>query len=108
MFWAFHKKRTALNTVRNIYGIEMKKKIIAASAIVVWLFLISFFMIASGHVDLPVFFVLWLIGILVVVEMIDTRFSQPVYLKYVKLLVAAGIVIFGIIVTQKVLEILVK
>jgi len=86
----------------------MKKKIIAASAIVVWLFLISFFMLTSRHVDLEVFFVLWLIGILVVVEMIDTRFSQPAYLKYVKFLVAAGIVIFGVIVTQKVLEILAK
>jgi hypothetical protein len=86
----------------------MKKKIIAASAIVVWLFLISFFMLTSRHVDLEVFFVLWLIGILVVVEMIDTRFSQPAYLKYVKVLVAAGIVVFGVIVTQKVLEILAK
>ena len=86
----------------------MKKKIIAASALVVWLFLISFFMILSRHVDIEVFFVLWLIGVLVVVEMIDTRFSQPVYLKYVKILVAAGIVIFGVIVTQKVLEILAK
>ncbi len=86
----------------------MKKKIIAASALVVWLFLISFFMILSRHVDIEVFFVLWLIGVLVVVEMIDTRFSQPVYLKYVKMLVAAGIVMFGVIVTQKVMEILVK
>ena len=86
----------------------MKKKIIAASALVVWLFLISFFMILSRHVDIEVFFVLWLIGLLVVVEMVDTRFSQPVYLKYVKVLVAAGIVIFGVIVTQKVLEILAK
>ena len=86
----------------------MKKKIIAASALVVWLFLISFFMILSRHVDIEVFFVLWLIGLLVVVEMVDTRFSQPVYPKYVKVLVAAGIVIFGVIVTQKVLEILAK
>ena len=86
----------------------MKKKLIAATVLVVWLVLISFFMVLARHVDIEVFFVLWLIGILVVVEMVDTRFSQPVYLKYVKFVVAAGIVVFGIIVTQKVLEILAK
>ena len=86
----------------------MKKKLVAATVLVVWLVLISFFMILARYVDIEVFFVLWLIGLLVVVEMIDTRFSQPAYLKYVKFVVAAGIVVFGIIVTQKVLEILAK
>ena len=86
----------------------MKKKLIAATVLVAWLVLISFFMLLARHIDIEVFFVLWLIGLLVVVEMIDTRFSQPEYLKYVKFVVAAGIVIFGIIVTQKVLEILAK
>jgi len=32
-------------------------------------------MILSRHINIAVFFVIWLIGVLVVVEMIDTRFS---------------------------------
>jgi len=44
--------------------------------------------------------------ILIIVELMDMRFSLPSYLRYIKYLVAAGIVVFGAIVTQKVLEIL--
>ena len=67
---------------------------------------ISAFMLVAYRVDLEIFFVLWLIGILVIVELMDTRFSLPYYLRNVKYIVAAGIVLFGGIVAQKVLEIL--
>jgi hypothetical protein len=86
----------------------MKKKVLAAIVMVVWLVIVSVFMLLAHRVDLEIFFVLWLIGILVIVELIDTRFSLPFYLRYIKYLVATGIVIFGVIVTQKVLEILAK
>ena len=86
----------------------MRKTQLAVVAIAAWLAIVAAFMLLSGHVDLEVFFVLWLIGILVIVELIDTRFLQPQYLRYMKYLIAAGIVIFGVIVAQKVLEILSK
>jgi hypothetical protein len=86
----------------------MKKKILAAIILVIWLVVISVFSLLAYRIDLEIFFVLWLIGILVIVELMDTRFSLPVYLRYIKYLVAAGIVLFGGIVTQKVLEILAK
>jgi hypothetical protein len=86
----------------------MKKKVLAAIVMVVWLVVVSVFMLLARRVDLEIFFVLWLIGILVIVELIDTRFSLPFYLRYIKYVVATGIVIFGVIVTQKVLEILAK
>ena len=84
----------------------MKKKQMALLALVIWLVIISIFSLLAYRVDLEIFFVLWLFGILVIVELVDTRFSLPTYLRYIKYLVAGGIVIFGGIVTQKVLEIL--
>ena len=86
----------------------MKKKDLAAIILVIWLVVISVFSLLAYRIDLEIFFVLWLIGILVIVELMDTRFSLPSYLRYIKYLVAAGIVLFGGIVTQKVLEILAK
>ena len=86
----------------------MRKKDLAAIVIAIWLIIISCFMLLAYRIDLEIFFVLWLIGLLVIVELMDTRFTLPPYLRYIKYLVAVGIVIFGAIVTQKVLEILSK
>jgi hypothetical protein len=84
----------------------MKKAHLAVIALAAWLSLVAAFMLLAGRVDLEIFFVLWLIGILVVVELIDTRFVQPRQLRYMKFMIAVGIVLFGGIVAQKVLEIL--
>jgi hypothetical protein len=84
----------------------MRKPHLAVIAIAVWLSIVIAFMLLAGRADLEIFFVLWLIGILVIVELIDTRFSQPRYLRNMKYMIAIGIVIFGWIVAQKVLEIL--
>ncbi len=86
----------------------MRKKDLAAIVIAAWLIVISSFMLLAWRFDMEIFFVLWLIGILVVVELMDTRFSLPPYLKYIKYMIAVGIIIFGGIVTQKILEILAK
>nr|WP_321352381.1 hypothetical protein [uncultured Methanoregula sp.] len=86
----------------------MKKKNLAITIITIWLIVISLFMVLAYRIDLEIFFVLWLIGLLVIVELADTRFSLPPYLRYIKYVVAAGIVVFGIIVVRKVMEILYK
>ena len=84
----------------------MKKKTLAVIVSAIWLMIISVFMLLAFRVDLEIFFVLWLIGLLVVVELMDTRFSLPPYMRYLKYVVAAGILLFGSIVAIKVLEIL--
>ena len=86
----------------------MKKKILAVVASSVWLLLVTIFMFLARSIDLEIFFVLWLIGMLVIVELMDTKFSLPLYMRYLKYIVAAGIVLFGWIVIQKILEILNK
>jgi len=84
----------------------MKKKFLAAIVIAVWLIVISMFMLLAWRIDLEIFFVLWLIGLLVIVELMDTRFSLPPYMRYLKYVIAVGIFLFGIIVVEKVMEIL--
>jgi hypothetical protein len=86
----------------------MKKKILAAIVIPIWLIIICIFMLLAWRIDLEIFFVLWLIGLLVIVELMDTRFSLPPYMRYIKYVIAAGIILFGGIVAGKVLEILYK
>jgi len=84
----------------------IKKKILAVIVSAIWLIIISIFMLLAWRIDLEVFFVLWLIGLLAIVELMDTRFSLPPYMRYIKYVIAAGIVLFGGIVAIKVLEIL--
>jgi hypothetical protein len=85
---------------------RMHKKRIALLALTLWLILIIAFMILARTLDLEIFFVLWLIGILVVVELVSGASATPRYLKYLRFVIAAGVIIFGAIVAQKVLEIL--
>jgi len=82
------------------------KKYYAAVVLTVWLIIIAFFMVLSRTLDLEVFFVLALIGLLVVAVLIDGAFSRPRYMRYIGYIIAAGVALFAYIVAQKILEIL--
>jgi len=84
----------------------MRKEQIAILALAVWLTLIAIFMLLAQSIDIEIFFVLSLIGFLVIVELIAPKYVQPGYLRYIRYFIAAGIVIFGMIVVKKVMEIL--
>ena len=84
----------------------MNRKQIAAITLVLWLTIVIVFMLLLQRFDLEIFFVLMLIGILVIAELIKQQYVQPAYLRYLNYLIGAGIIIFGIIVVQKVVEIL--
>ena len=87
-------------------GIRMRKQHIAVIALAVWLTFISLFMLLAQSFNVEIFFVLSLIGFLIIVELIAPKYIQPGYMQYLKYLLAAAIVVFGLIVAQKVLEIL--
>jgi hypothetical protein len=87
-------------------GILMRKEQIAIIALAVWLTLITIFMLLARSVNIEIFFVLALIGFLIIVELIAPKYVQPGYLRYIRYLLAVAIVIFGVIVGQKVMEIL--
>jgi hypothetical protein len=78
----------------------------AAVILALWLFAVLFFMILGLQMNLEIFFVLWLIGLLVLTELTDTVYTLPRQLRYVRYLIAAGVVIFGALVAKKVMEIL--
>jgi len=86
----------------------MRKKHLAACTLAAWTFVITGFMLLARTLDLEIFFVLWLIGVLVVVELASDYFAAPHYLRVQKLVIAAGVVLFGAIVARKVLEILAR
>jgi hypothetical protein len=86
----------------------MMKKLPAAIVITTWLIIISIFMLLINYINLEIFFVLWVIGLLVVVELIDTRFTSPPYMRYLKYIIAAGIIVLGGIFSTKVMEILIR
>jgi hypothetical protein len=87
-------------------GILMRKEQIAIIALAVWLTLIAVFMLLARSVNLEIFFVLALIGFLIIIELIAPKYIKPGYLRYIQYVLAAAIVIFGMIVAQKVMEIL--
>jgi hypothetical protein len=74
--------------------------------ILFWLVSIIFFMILSTYFDLELYFGLSFLGILIMIEMLDTVFVKPRYILYLRYVVAAGVIIFGAIVARKILEIL--
>ena len=84
----------------------MRKEQIAIIALALWLTIISVFMLLLQRVNFEIFFILFLFGILMIVQLFEPNFVQPRYLQYIRYIIAAGIVIFGLIVAQKVMEIL--
>ncbi|MDD3069850.1 MAG: hypothetical protein PHX88_01480 [Methanoculleus horonobensis] len=83
----------------------VEKKVISLGVLTFWLFLVVFFMLLARSLNLEIFFVLWLIGILVVVVLVDPVFSRPRYLQWIRYIIAVGVAIFGYIVALKVVEI---
>ena len=86
----------------------MIKKQIAAITLTLWLITVFIFMLLLQWFDLEIFFVLTLIGILVIAELIKQHYVQPGYMRYLGYLIIAGIVLFGAMVVKKVMEILAK
>jgi len=80
----------------------------AAGALAVWCAGKKYFMLLNRTLDLQVYFVLALIGLLVVAVLIDTPFAQPKYMRRMKYIIAAGVAAFGYIVVMKIMEIVAK
>lgn len=84
----------------------MRKQQIAIIAFALWLSIVAAFMLFVHRVDFEIFFVLCVMGLLVIVQLMQSYYVQPGYLKYIRYLIAGGIVILGIIIAFKVLDIL--
>jgi Ni,Fe-hydrogenase I cytochrome b subunit len=84
----------------------MRKEQIAVIALAAWLTVITVFMLVAQTFDIGIFFVLSIIGFLITQKLITPKYIQPGYTRYIRYILAAGIVIFGVIVALKVMEIL--
>lgn len=87
---------------------HIEKKQAMLMLLAAWVVVIIVFMSLSYVVDLEILFVLWLIGLLVIVELADSMNIRPQYMKSVKIVVAIGVFVFATIVALKVMEILAK
>jgi hypothetical protein len=85
-----------------------KKAFYSLIALISWAVLIIIFMLLSYEINLEIFFVLWLIALLVVAELISNTSLMPRAERYLKYFIAVQLVIFGLIVARKMLEILNK
>ena len=79
-----------------------------AAAVVLWCLVVAAFMLLNRALDLEVFFVLVLIGLLVAVELLDPATVQPGHVRRAKYVVAAGILVLGWVVANRVMEILAR
>lgn len=86
----------------------MKKQQLAALSLALWLIVFSFVMVLLQWSDLELFFAVWFIGLLIVVSFIEPHYIRLKYQNNMNYLIAAGVVIFGIIFLLKIIEILTK
>ena len=84
----------------------MRKQQIAIIALALWLTIVSVFMLLAQQLDLEIFFVLYVIGSLAIVHLMEPNYVQPGYMRYIRYLTTAGIVMFGVFVAWKVIEML--
>jgi hypothetical protein len=84
----------------------MRKQEIAIITLALWLITIFAFMLLFHEINLEIFSVLGLIGLLVIVLFMEPKYVMPDYLRYIWYLIGGGIVIFAAILVLKVLEVL--
>ena len=80
---------------------------LASIVFTAWLMAIIAFMLVRQYFDLETFFVLAMISLLVTVALINTTTVRPRYLRRMKFMVAATFVIFGYIIANRIVDILV-
>lgn len=84
----------------------MNRKQVAAITLSVWLTIVITGMLLIRRFDLEIFFVLALLGVMVLAELTWHKYVQPQYQRYLGYLIWAGIVVFAAIAATKVMEIL--
>jgi hypothetical protein len=86
----------------------MRKPQIAIIALTVWITLVSILILLFQRIDYEIFVVFCLMGTFVILQLMQSNFVQPRYLRYIRYFTAAGIVIFLVIVAKKVIENLIR
>ena len=84
----------------------MRTRDASVAAFLICTFLLAGLAVLSRSVNFEVFFVLVLLVLLALTELSDTVYARPTHLSAIRILIAGGIVIFGLLIAQKVMVIL--
>ncbi|MDD1698979.1 MAG: hypothetical protein LUQ36_11495 [Methanoregula sp.] len=84
----------------------MSRKTIAPIILGLWFTLVSVSMLLVERIDLALFFVLGMIGFIVIVELMEPHYVKPGYVWYIRFVMAVGIVIIAAIVATNILKII--
>jgi hypothetical protein len=85
---------------------QMRKQELAIIGLTLWLIMVALYTLLSERFDAEFFFVLSFLGLIIIMQLMEPDYVRPGYMKNIRYLIAIGIVIFGIIVANKVLDIL--
>jgi hypothetical protein len=77
-----------------------------AIAVTTWVILVLLLLALTSTLHLEIYFILVLVGVLIIVEMTESPYSRPQYLNYTRLVVAGIVILFGLILAQKMLGML--
>ncbi|MDD1657691.1 MAG: hypothetical protein LUQ41_04430 [Methanomicrobiales archaeon] len=77
-----------------------------AIAVTSWMILVLLLLVLTATLHLEIYFILVLVGVLVIVEMTESPYSRPQYLNYTRLVVAGIVILFGLILANKMLGML--
>jgi hypothetical protein len=85
-------------------GVTMRKKQIATLTVFLWLLIILVSMFITQRFDFELFFILGFIAFLIIIELLEPNFVKPANTRYVNYIVISGILIFCVIIIQKIIE----
>jgi threonine/homoserine efflux transporter RhtA len=83
-----------------------RRRIRFIQAQLVWMLAVIVVLALLGSLELELFFVVSLIGFLIVVELTAPIAVTPAWRRRLPWLIAVGLVVFGVIVIRRILEIL--
>ncbi|TAJ43935.1 hypothetical protein [Methanofollis fontis] len=81
------------------------KKQYAAGGLMGWLFAVVFALVLARNIDITFFFVLASIGLFILIEVMNTSSARPSHIMYLRYLVAAGFVVFGAAIVDKMVRV---
>ena len=81
---------------------------IAAALLIGWMGTVSAIMILARTINIEIFFVLWLIGWLIITEFLVVTTLRPKSARWQRLIGIAGVGIFAVIIIMKIVEIIAK
>lgn len=82
------------------------KSLLASGILICWMCAVAVIMVLSRIINIEIFFVLWLIGALIITEFISLSTLRPRWRTYQFVMLSTGVAIFGVIILIKIINII--